>query len=136
MGFLAPVFATTFLSAVDDAVVLPTLWPYLRFLGADTATYGLCLLCYYLSRMLAMPAVGVLCDRTSYGLVFKGCILLGTVASLGYTVAPAAGKWRVGVVMVSRMLLGVSSSASVASLAFISEHVATSRRTEVQSHES
>ena len=56
-------FVLAFLSSIDDAVVLPSLWAYLQQLGGGEGDYGRCTLGYYSARVVAMPFVGAWCDR-------------------------------------------------------------------------
>jgi len=63
---LSPVFLLSLVAAADDAVVLPSLWRYLQYLGASYDTYGTCMVAYYVARILAMPLCGFLCDRFPY----------------------------------------------------------------------
>lgn len=136
---LVAIYMIAFVSSMDNAVVLPTLWPYVTRLCAAEgcgahAVYGRAQAAFFLARTVAMFALGRALDarRLSFGGAMRLCLGTGAVGGVVYACAPlfseAYGRGA-AVVVGSRALCGAGSSVSVASFSFIAAHVPRARRT-------
>mmetsp|Transcript_43361 Transcript_43361/g.92836 ORF Transcript_43361/g.92836 Transcript_43361/m.92836 type:complete len:460 (-) Transcript_43361:213-1592(-) len=128
---LYPVYFCSLVVPIDEAVVLPSLFDYIRSLGGDAQSYGNIQVAFYVCRIIAMPVVGLLVGRLRSGLLLTILLTVGTLASLLYTFAPILGG--VSMVLISRAMLGLASSASVAILSYVAEQVPREEQTKAYS---
>ena len=136
---LVAVYAIAFVSAMDDAIMLPTLYPFVVELcekeGCQSHfSYGVAQAVFFVSRTIFMFLLGQALDRRVVS--FRGAMLgcLGVAAAGGglYFWAPVLSRLRglgVTAVVVSRSLLGAGSAVSVASFAYIATFVPKENRT-------
>ena len=135
---LVALYTISFVSQMDGAVMLPTLWPFVEELcgreGCQSHyVYGWAQASFFGTRVVAMFLLGQALDR---GASFRGamqcCLWLATAGGLLYFWAPVLSRARglgAPTVVAARALLGAGSAASVASFAFIATFVPKPRRT-------
>mmetsp|Transcript_92265 Transcript_92265/g.192967 ORF Transcript_92265/g.192967 Transcript_92265/m.192967 type:complete len:475 (+) Transcript_92265:155-1579(+) len=125
---LYPVYFCSLMIPIDEAVVLPSLFDYVKSLGGNEASYGYVQAAFYISCFLGIPLVGFLVGRIRYGTVLSILLATGCLASALYTFAPILGG--VPIVVLSRAMLGFAASASVAILSYVAEQVPREKQTQ------
>eukprot|EP00933_Yihiella_yeosuensis_P042208 TRINITY_DN36760_c0_g1_i1.p1 TRINITY_DN36760_c0_g1~~TRINITY_DN36760_c0_g1_i1.p1 ORF type:complete len:552 (+),score=54.35 TRINITY_DN36760_c0_g1_i1:33-1658(+) len=91
------------------AIVLPTLWPYLREMGASTKFLALVVAMYSVGEGLGGYIIGKIYDRypSKPKLILQSGMLVGLLAAFVYSVAPVFGnETGMMVVLASRFFSG------------------------------
>ena len=122
---LACVWSASLLTAVESAVVAPSLWRYVESLGGGARAYGACATAHALCRVLAIGPVGFWVDRRPFREVFIAGLALSLGASLAHALAPALGR---GALVASRAAAGAASAVSVGAQAYVAAHVPPAAR--------
>ncbi|KAJ1460015.1 major facilitator superfamily domain-containing protein [Pelagophyceae sp. CCMP2097] len=140
LSALAACYVVAFVSSMDNAIMLPSLWPYVEQLcredgrGQDAhRAYGAAQCVFFATRVAAMWFLGQRVDKgDSYATLFTTCLATGVVGALLYGTAPWLGRgWSIHGLFAGRALLGASSAISVLSLSFVASFVPKSQRTPI-----
>ncbi|KAJ8608630.1 hypothetical protein CTAYLR_008721 [Chrysophaeum taylorii] len=128
---LAGLYAVQIVSSFDNALVLPSMFLYVRSVAASETQahlfYGAAQTVYFLCRVCGQVVVGRVVDSSGrYGVAMGSCLGLGATGSALYV----ARRSVVGIVA-GRALLGFGSAVSVASLSFVASHIPKSQRTKL-----
>eukprot|EP00931_Biecheleriopsis_adriatica_P088055 TRINITY_DN62444_c0_g1_i1.p1 TRINITY_DN62444_c0_g1~~TRINITY_DN62444_c0_g1_i1.p1 ORF type:complete len:444 (-),score=56.58 TRINITY_DN62444_c0_g1_i1:164-1495(-) len=127
LKLFACVWSVALLSAVEQSVVAPSMWLYLRDLGGNQHVYSAALAAFLLGRVFALPCVGFWANYRDFGEVFRILVSLGLLASCLYSLSAwIVSPWTV---VVGRGLLGVASAVSVATASFVALHTSKEERT-------
>lgn len=121
------VWSVALLSAVEQSVVAPSMWIYLRDLGGTQVTYGLALAAFLVGRMVALPIVGSWADRRPFGEVMRSLVSIGLVGSVLYSISAWTNSpW---LAVLGRGLLGIASAVSAATSSFVATNTLKEERT-------
>lgn len=128
------IFATTFASAVEGTIVIPSLWLYVDSLGGSVSFYGSLIAAFWLARVPSLLLFGVWVDRAPFCQVLSAGLLLGVLGAVLYATAPLAvgafGHWGLAWLLVSRVCIGAGSGMSAASQAFFATETPVELRTQ------
>jgi len=97
-----------FVSQVEYAVIMPSMWQYVESLGGSHLFFGFAMASFSACRMVFLPLLGRLADKTNMRVVFVGSLLVGAAGSVLY--ALAGWSKQLSLIIIGRLVCGAGAA--------------------------
>jgi MFS transporter, DHA1 family, multidrug resistance protein len=126
---LGLVYFTSFLSSIQYAILMPTVWEYVQLCGGSKFFLGLVLSAFSLSQTVFFPVLGRWSDARAMREPFFASFVLGTI---GNTIYGMAGTFAsLGVMMAGRLVSGCGAANTGLVAAYIARAAPPEQRTKL-----